>query len=224
MFLASSLFHLPVLASNEPMFHSVGMFLPSGVLLRALEPPHWPQSCGPMPCGGLSTCGGVVLAGRRPWPAALRCRGGRLRSWARRRQLRHANGHSATMPSRRQCEQCSWRIVSLRCDVFMANRSRSDCRSSSPRNASQRRVRERSDLLGRVLGDRDVVDDRFPRSLALPNSPGLPTRLGASSTASMVHCLGLGLAARPDLALEHGLAVVDGGLELHRVPGVGLPT
>src|SRR5262245_39347676 len=41
MFLALSGFHAPVLRSKSPGAHSVGMFLPTGVLLRIEVPPHW---------------------------------------------------------------------------------------------------------------------------------------------------------------------------------------
>ncbi len=39
------------------------MFSPWGVLLRMLEPPHCPQSCGPTPCGGLSNSTAGLFSG-----------------------------------------------------------------------------------------------------------------------------------------------------------------
>src|SRR5580658_405534 len=51
MFLALSFCHSPVLESKPPTSHSMGIFFPSGVLLRSDEPPHCPQSAGPIPIG-----------------------------------------------------------------------------------------------------------------------------------------------------------------------------
>src|SRR3954463_14273822 len=43
MFLALVLSQLPVLGSKSPISHSVGMLWPTGVLLRAEDPPHCDQ-------------------------------------------------------------------------------------------------------------------------------------------------------------------------------------
>src|SRR5690349_16242364 len=44
MFLPLPGFQSPVFLSNSPTSHSSGMLVPSGVLLRTLDPPHWFQS------------------------------------------------------------------------------------------------------------------------------------------------------------------------------------
>src|SRR6478735_6239261 len=41
MFFDPSGFQLPVPKSYPPIFHSLGMFFPTGTLLRSGEPPHW---------------------------------------------------------------------------------------------------------------------------------------------------------------------------------------